>query len=150
MSYNKIPPRWLHCPRRGQPVAGERPARPGLVRSGPVLPCPGAAVWRQRGRPAALPCPPVLVPHPLLLFLLSAAGRAGGPCGAAAAPRPPAWPGLFVPGPRLSWCGGAGRLFPAELRGPVFVPELSRGTGSLLPTGALMLGSRFALVKFTT
>uniref|UniRef100_A0A803W5K0 mRNA-capping enzyme n=1 Tax=Ficedula albicollis TaxID=59894 RepID=A0A803W5K0_FICAL len=23
MSYNKIPPRWLHCPRRGQPVAGK-------------------------------------------------------------------------------------------------------------------------------
>ncbi|XP_048350587.1 mRNA-capping enzyme isoform X1 [Sphaerodactylus townsendi] len=23
MSFNKIPPRWLHCPRRGQPVAGK-------------------------------------------------------------------------------------------------------------------------------
>lgn len=22
MAYNKIPPRWLNCPRRGQPVAG--------------------------------------------------------------------------------------------------------------------------------
>ena len=24
MAHNKIPPRWLNCPRRGQPVAGER------------------------------------------------------------------------------------------------------------------------------
>lgn len=23
MSFNKIPPRWLNCPRRGQPVAGK-------------------------------------------------------------------------------------------------------------------------------
>lgn len=24
MAHNKIPPRWLNCPRRGQPVAGKR------------------------------------------------------------------------------------------------------------------------------
>lgn len=24
MAHNKIPPRWLNCPRRGQPVAGNR------------------------------------------------------------------------------------------------------------------------------
>lgn len=43
MSYNKIPPRWLHCPRRGQPVAGERPARPrrGFVAAAaPAVPGP--------------------------------------------------------------------------------------------------------------
>lgn len=25
MAHNKIPPRWLNCPRRGQPVAGNPP-----------------------------------------------------------------------------------------------------------------------------
>lgn len=39
MAHNKIPPRWLNCPRRGQPVAGNRdggcsspraPAGPGV------------------------------------------------------------------------------------------------------------------------
>ncbi|KAJ8784516.1 hypothetical protein J1605_008168 [Eschrichtius robustus] len=24
MAHNKIPPRWLNCPRRGQPVAGNQ------------------------------------------------------------------------------------------------------------------------------
>lgn len=44
MAYNKIPPRWLNCPRRGQPVAGTRrglregsnptaPGRPGEPRA---------------------------------------------------------------------------------------------------------------------
>lgn len=43
MSYNKIPPRWLHCPRRGQPVAGERPARPRcgcVAAAAPAVPGP--------------------------------------------------------------------------------------------------------------
>lgn len=29
MAYNKIPPRWLNCPRRGQPVAGTRDGAAG-------------------------------------------------------------------------------------------------------------------------
>lgn len=29
MAYNKIPPRWLNCPRRGQPVAGTREGAAG-------------------------------------------------------------------------------------------------------------------------
>lgn len=29
MAYNKIPPRWLNCPRRGQPVAGTREGSAG-------------------------------------------------------------------------------------------------------------------------
>lgn len=78
MSYNKIPPRWLHCPRRGQPVAGERPARPfwdppprplGLATGpGPL----GEAVGRGWQRPCSSALPPQHLPF---LLALTAACR---------------------------------------------------------------------------
>lgn len=43
MAHNKIPPRWLHCPRRGQPVAGNPP---GVFESPHA---PAAAGWAVRG-----------------------------------------------------------------------------------------------------
>lgn len=43
MAYNKIPPRWLNCPRRGQPVAGTREGAAGGFESHCAGPAWGAA-----------------------------------------------------------------------------------------------------------
>lgn len=141
MSYNKIPPRWLHCPRRGQPVAGERPARSGPAWPGPVRSCP--APRRLCGgsgdgtlRCAPLPAGPGPSAPPLLLSV----------AGASVAP-----PGPSLTDPAGALCPGAGRPSPLSSPGRC----LSRSCAGvepprLLPTGALMLGSCFALVKFRT